>query len=126
MSLKEVKLPSGGTAWVITRLPHDRFEDMLAIDAVVVPDDGADRIRAVLSKQPEVLKAMVWRWEGVRHPITGEELAFPADVRSLDTPDMQALFAECMAAFNEALPSPKPSAESPARSSPEEPSTPAT
>ncbi len=129
MSLIEVPIPSGGRAWVRTRLSHERAvarraafasavttKQLRAIAAsksrgneteVAILDDIelGEALRAQAAARAAVVRICVARWDGV----VGTEdnaLTFPDDVEQLDEADFDALFI----AVEKALEGPDPKA----------------
>lgn len=119
MSLSEVAVPSGGRAWVRTRLSHERATALRALAVSVVPPrslarlaaagglgreetaaealadaDLAEAIRAQARLQAETIRLCVARWEGVLDP-DGERLEFPDGVERMDDDDFDALYLAC-------------------------------
>ena len=130
MSLTEVPIPSGGRAWVRTRLSHERATARRSVLASVITGrqlrtltaaagrgapaadpadliddiDLAEALKAQARARADSIRLCTHHWEGV-FGTDGEELVFPADVEQLDDADFDALYTSCEAAL--AGPDPK-------------------
>ena len=128
--MKEVSLPTGGRAWVRTRLSHERSSCYLAVisglsvlvgrakqlsekaAAGEISETSSEDISAitrhVAQAKSDIVELCCHRWEGVRDPDNPDvELVFPADVGKLDNADFEALFDGCLAGVTEGRADPK-------------------
>jgi hypothetical protein len=105
MSLTEVEVPSGGRAWVRTRLSHERDTAHRAVIAGLYRaiekveklaegelTDLPDLTRQIGEAQVEIIRLCVHHWDGVRDPDDASLLSFPEDVGRADAADIEALF----------------------------------
>lgn len=129
--LAEVAIPSGGRAWVRTRLSHERSIAKTALFMAVAPAKSIRALQAAKLKgkgnvldavagdedfelvqsfrnlaiaQAETIRLCVQRWDGVCGPDDGAPLAFPDDVEQLDKADFDALYIGCEHAIERADP----------------------
>jgi hypothetical protein len=133
VALKEVPLPTGGRAWVRTRLSHERHSIYNAViaglstlsarakqlqaqaDAGFIDESATAEMRsislAVSNAKKELVELCTQRWDGVRGPDEPDRvLEFPSDLGQLDDEDFEALWDGIQAGVKEGRPDPKGSA----------------
>lgn len=121
MSLVEYSLPSGGTAWLRSRLGHDAALELRVMASSLLPTKALERIGreggditvealadndvelsaalAAMSRvQAATIRAVVHHWDGVT-TADGDPAIYPGDVGALDEATFDELYKACEAAL---------------------------